>query len=172
MYIFFENLLTPAQCDELNQVALQQMFAKKMHYEADNGHYANSYGTARLPIYEKLLYELTPKIKEATKMNNIKEENSYTRIYYNGAKLKTHKDREGLDLTLSICTYTNLGFDWPLHVEIEPGIVKSFVTKPGDGALILGTAMNHWRDDLHCEEHQMVIQSFYHWRILNVTKIF
>lgn len=172
MYIFFEKLFDSKTCDELNQVALEQMAYKKMHHEADNSHYANSYGTGRLPLYEKLLFELTPKIKEATKLSNIKEENSYTRIYYNGGKLKKHVDREGLDLTLTVCTYSNLDFEWPLHVEVEPGVIKSFVTKPGDAALIMGTKMHHWRDDLNCESHQMVIQSFYHWRITNVTKIF
>ena len=77
-----------------------------------------------------------------------------------------------MDLTLTICTYSNIKNPWPLYVEVESGDVKSFETKPGDGALIMGTAMNHWRDPLVCGENEMVIQSFYHWRILNAYKIF
>ena len=73
---------------------------------------------------------------------------------------------------MSICIFSNINKPWPLHVECQDGVVRSFETKPGDGALILGTKMNHWRDPLVCEENQMVIQSFYHWRILDANKIF
>jgi len=172
MYIFFDQILSQSRCDLLNKTALKLMQEKALTYEANNFHYANSYGLARVPEYEKLLSELTPLVRKRCKNLNIKEENSYTRIYYNGAKLEKHKDREGLDLTLTICTYSNIKKPWPLYVEVESGDVKSFETKPGDGALIMGTAMNHWRDPLVCGENEMVIQSFYHWRILNAYKIF
>lgn len=168
MYIFFEKLLNYKECDELNQAILKMMIENKLNHEEDNSHYGNSYGTSRIPICEKLLYSLTPKIKEATNIWNIKEENSYSRIYYDGSKLKKHKDRVGLDITLTVCTFSNINKPWPLYVEAEDG-VKAFETKVGDGALILGTTMNHWRDDLKCEKHQMVIQSFYHWRFLNAS---
>ena len=161
MYIFFEKLLNQKQCDELNQAALRMMMENKLSHEVDNSHYGNSYGTARIPVYEKLLHDLTPRIREATGINNITEENSYTRIYYDGSKLKKHKDRVGLD-------FTNINNPWPLYVETTDGL-KAFETKVGDGALILGTTMDHWRDDLKCEKHQMVIQSFYHWRIINAS---
>jgi hypothetical protein len=72
-----------------------------------------------------------------------------------------------LDLTLSICTFSNLDKPWDLHVEVEKGKVLSFETKPGQGALILGTKMLHWRDDLVCRDDQYVIQSFYHWKIID-----
>ena len=168
MYIFFEKLLNQKQCDELNQAALRMMMENKLSHEVDNSHYGNSYGTARIPAYEKLLHDLTPRIREATGINNITEENSYTRIYYDGSKLKKHKDRVGLDITLTACTFTNINKPWPLYVETTDGL-KAFETKVGDGALILGTTMDHWRDDLKCEKHQMVIQSFYHWRIINAS---
>ena len=172
MYIFFPQLLNSERCDLLNKVALEYFETNRMNLEKDGWMYDNSYGFGSIPEYEQLLDELTPLIKEKTGFENIKRENSYTRIYYNGAKLEKHKDREGLDLTLTICTYSNIKKPWPLYVEVESGDVKSFETKPGDGALIMGTAMNHWRDPLVCGENEMVIQSFYHWRILNAYKIF
>lgn len=165
MYYFFDNLLSPEKCEILNKLALSMKDQNRLNFEADGKHYANSYGTGRIPEYEKLLRELTPLIKEKTGLNNITEENSYTRIYYDGATLKKHIDRKGLDLTLSVCTFSNLDKPWELHAEVEKGKVLSFDTKPGQGALILGTKMLHWRDDLNCRPDQYVIQSFYHWKI-------
>jgi alkylated DNA repair dioxygenase AlkB len=148
------------------------MEQKKLKYEEDRVHYKNSYGTARIKEYEQILQEITPLIKESTGMSELNIENSYTRIYYNGATLGKHVDREGLDLTLSVCTFSNIETSWPLYVEVKPGVVKSFETKPGDGALIMGTKMPHWRNPLVCENTQMVIQSFYHWRVIHAHKIF
>lgn len=165
MHIFFDKLITPERCEILNQLALKYKEDKKLNHEADKTHYANSYGNGRIPEYEKLLKELTPLIKEKTGLQNITEENSYTRIYYNGAMLKRHIDRKELDLTLSLCTFTNLDKPWELHVELENGKIASFETKPGQAALILGNKMPHWRDDLVCRPDQYVIQSFYHWKI-------
>jgi alkylated DNA repair dioxygenase AlkB len=165
MYTFFDKLITPERCQELNTVALKLKKENRLNYEADKNHYANSYGTGRIANFEKLLKELTPVIKERTGIHNIVEENSYTRIYYNGATLAKHVDRKGLDLTLSLCTFSNLKKPWELHVQVEKGKVLSFDTKPGDGALILGTKMLHWRDPLICAEDEYVIQSFYHWKI-------
>jgi len=165
MHIFFDKLITPERCEILNQLALKYKEDKKLNHEGDKTHYANSYGNGRIPEYEKLLKELTPLIKEKTGLQNITEENSYTRIYYNGAMLKRHIDRKELDLTLSLCTFTNLDKPWELHVELENGKIASFETKPGQAALILGNKMPHWRDDLVCRPDQYVIQSFYHWKI-------
>ena len=165
MYIFFEDLLPANRCDLLNNVALMYKNNNRLNYEADKHHYANSYGTGRIKEYEDFLRELTPLVKQKTGLNNITEENSYTRIYYNGATLNKHLDREGLDLTLSVCTFSNLKTPWLLHVEVEKGRVLSFETKPGQGALILGTKMLHWRDPLVCADNEYVIQSFYHWKI-------
>ena len=172
MFIFFPNLFSKEKCELLNRIALEHMEQKKLKYEEDRVHYKNSYGTGSIVEYEKTLHELTPLIKESTGASELKVENSYTRIYYNGATLNKHTDREGLDLTLSVCTFKNIDNSWPLYVEVKPGIVKSFETKSGDGALILGTKMPHWRDPLICENDQFVIQSFYHWRIIYANKIF
>jgi hypothetical protein len=162
MHIFFDKLITLERCEILNQLALKYKDDKKLNYEADKTHYANSYGSGRIP---ELLKELTPLIKEKTGLQNIVEENSYTRIYYNGAMLKRHIDRKELDLTLSLCTFSNLDKPWELHVELDNGKIASFETKPGQAALILGNKMPHWRDDLICRDDQYVIQSFYHWKI-------
>jgi alkylated DNA repair dioxygenase AlkB len=172
MFVYFEKLFSPERCNLLNQVALNYKSANRLNLEANDHHYKNSYGVGRIKEYEDVLHELTPLVKQKTGMTDIVAENSYTRIYYDGATLGKHTDRKGLDLTLSVCTFSNIQFDWPLYVEVKEGVVKSFATPPGDGALILGTKMQHWRDPLSCGADEMVIQSFYHWRINHAHKIF
>lgn len=104
--------------------------------------------------------------------------NNYTRIYKNGNCLKIHTDRRGLDLTISICVFSNLKQEWPLHISghqinvpwhdglpIEEFKKNSepFYTPVGTGVACLGYKNPHWRDTLVCDEDEMVIQTFYHW---------
>lgn len=167
MHFFLKNLLSAENCDKLNQEALEVYNSGRMLFEGVSGtYYGNSFGLGGLALHEGLLRALTPHVKQLTGIHNIVEENSFTRFYFNGGLLYKHKDRDGLDLTLSICTYSNIGKEWPLYCELENGEIGSFNTEPGDGVLILGTTMNHWRDELVCEEGQFVLQSFYHWKIL------
>ena len=168
MILFMPKLFDEMRCEKLNKIAIEYNSRKALTYEGNDFHYGNSYGTARIPEYEKVLNELTPIIKKKTNIHNIIIENSYTRIYFNGSDLKKHKDREGLDLTLSICTYSDIDKEWPLYVEDETGKIHIINTEPGDGALILGTKYVHWRDQLTVPEGKKVIQSFYHWKITNV----
>jgi len=165
MYFIFENLINQEDCDKLNKVALSFMDNKKLRLEADNNFYKNSYGAAQIAEYETLLHQLTPKIKEVTGLYNITPENSYTRIYYNGATLGKHVDRANLDFTLSLCTFSNLDFYWDLFFQTPEKEILSWPSKPGDAALILGTKMLHWREPLVCRDDQYAIMSFYHWKI-------
>lgn len=165
MYHIFKNLISQEECEFLNQKALEYKNNNKLQHEGSNdSFYKNSFGTAQIPEFESFLHKMTPKISEAFNMKNIVAENSYTRIYYNGSILGRHIDREGLDITMSLCTFTNLENPWPLYFETLEGEVKSADLEPGDGAVILGTKMYHWRDPLVCSPDQYTIMSFYHWR--------
>jgi hypothetical protein len=166
MHFFLKSLLSAENCQTLNEEAVAVYNDGRMLFEGVAGtYYGNSFGLGGLPAHEGLLHALTPHIKTITGYHNIVTENSFTRLYFNGAELRRHKDRPGLDLTLSICTYSTIEQDWPLYCELQNGEIGSFVTNPGDGVLILGTAMDHWRDSLVCKPDQFVIQSFYHWKI-------
>ena len=167
MFIFFENLLSLEKCQEFAIEVQDAWKEKKLFYEGHDQHYGSSYGVSRLPLHEKQLHEWTQMIKEKSGYDNISEENSFSRIYFNGGKLKRHVDRHGLDITLSICIASSIKTTWPLYVEHNKEVVKC-ETKGGDGACILGTKMHHWRDDLVCADDEIVIQSFFHWRINNV----
>lgn len=163
MILFLPKFFDEVRCEQLNRIALDYEKRKALSYEGGDYHYANSYGTARIPEYERLLNDLTPIIKAKIGLENIVVENSYTRIYYNGSVLKRHTDRVGLDVTLSVCTFSNITTPWPLHIE-NNGKIESVETKPGDGALMFGTKYPHWRDQLNADEGCKVIQSFYHWK--------
>lgn len=137
---------------------------KKLNFEGTKEHYGNSFGTGGLKEFEKILEELTPMVIKKTGLHDITSQNSYSRIYFNDSILKKHVDRKYLDVTLSACVHDDTGVEWPLHVETNDG-VKSIVTKPGDGAIIFGTKMPHWRDRLICNKNKMVIQCFFHWKL-------
>lgn len=167
MFIFLENLITPEECQKLAAEVQEAWNEKKLVYEGSDPHYGSSYGLSRLALHEKYMFEWTPMIKEKSGYKDITEENSFARIYFNGGKLKRHVDRFGLDITLSICIASTIKQPWPLYVEEPDGKVLTCETKIGDGACILGTKMPHWRDDLICGDDEIVMQSFFHWRIHN-----
>lgn len=165
MYAILKNLVSHEECQILAEIANKYKKDKKLGYEGNMDAYKNSYGTARIPEYENLLNRLTPIISKKSGYDDITPENSYTRIYYNGATLKKHIDRINLDLTLSLCTFTNLSKPWPLFVETLDKNIISIDLNVGDAGLILGRKMYHWRNDLVCDENEYVIQSFFHWKI-------
>lgn len=164
MLIFLEKMFDKKRCDFLSKVVIAYHEVKRMSYEGGNDHYKNSYGRGNIKEFEDILLELTPIVKEKTGIKNIIPQNSYCRIYLNDSVLKKHVDRKDLDITLSACVYDDTGVDWPLHVETDEG-VKSVITRPGDGAMILGTRMVHWRDHFFCGEDKKIIQCFFHWKI-------
>lgn len=164
MLFFFEQMFSKKQCDFLTEVVLAYQKVNRLSYEGENIHYKNSYGRGGIKEFEDILHELTPQIKHKTGIKNIIPQNSYCRIYLNDSVLKKHIDRKNLDLTLSACIYDDTGIVWPLCVQTSEG-VKSVITKPGDGAMILGTRMLHWRDHFYCDKDKKIIQCFFHWKI-------
>ncbi len=169
MYHVFRNLISKDDCDYFNNIALSYKNSNKLLHEGkDNKFYKNSYGIAQIPEFESFLHKMTPIVKDIGKFKKITAENSYTRIYYNGSTLGKHIDREGLDITMSLCTFSNLSNPWPLYFQTPEGEVKGVNLLAGDAAMILGTKMYHWRDPLVCENDQYTIMSFYHWKVHKV----
>lgn len=147
--------------EDLNKEMFQAEHEKSLHYEGTDTRYlGQSFGRGSMPVADKLLQHLTPMICGA--YGDVKPANSYSRIYYNGSILNPHVDREGLDVTLSLCTYTNIEVEWPLYVDYD-GKTFDVCTPPGSAAIILGTKYNHYRKLLICGENQKVVQIFLHW---------
>lgn len=170
MILFLENFLTQNECNKLNDIAFAHLEANKFMFEGTEEYYANSYGFEKLPEYTKKLQELTPKILKMCGNKDMRAETVYTRAYFNGAILKKHTDRKYLDLSLSVCTYKSIEHDWPLFIEKAEGVVEKFSTKPGDAILFQGRRYAHWRESLICKNDQIMLQTFFHWRILGADK--
>jgi hypothetical protein len=85
----------------------------------------------------------------------------YLRVYRAGAELPAHRDRDVCEFTLSlgICG-AGAGMEWPLHAHDLSGSVVSQAVRPGDGVLMRGREITHWREPL---ESGWAAYAFLHW---------
>ena len=162
-YAYVQEFLTPKETEFLAQNMLDAKKENRLKKESDVRYYNNSVG-GRCPGLLELLQEKTPLMKELLNKNNIVPESVYARFYHNESTLNPHFDRPGLDHTLSVTLFTNLDTSWPLYCLDKNCNMQSFDIKLGDGALILGTKLVHWRKPLICSAEQYTIQAFFHWK--------
>lgn len=162
-FAFVESFFEKDEVDYYTQVMLNAKKNNALKVEEDSRFYNKSEGGCPNELREALTSK-TPKIKELLELPNIAAESVYARIYYNSSTMNPHFDRNKLDHTLSVNLFSNLSEPWPLYCVDKNCDVQSFVTKPGDGALILGTQLVHWRKPLVCNTDQYVIQVFFHWK--------
>ena len=170
-YAYVKDFLTQDEAKFASEVMLNAKVKNSLRDETyhDPRYYYKSLG-GNPPELKKLLDEKTPKIKEIFKMENLAAEATYARIYVNESTLNPHFDRNGLDHTLSVLLYSNLDEPWPLYCVDKQCNVVSFDIKVGDGAMIPGKTMVHWRKPLSCREDQYVIAAFFHWRNVEPKK--
>ena len=113
--------------------------------------------------------QLTERLRKETGLRLVKS-NAYGRVYKNGSFLKPHIDREGLDLTLTI----QLKNDFkkaPIFCKSYDGSVIEANLQDGDGALIMGRELEHWRNELKGKKNDELVCIFFHWRIVGIEKI-
>jgi len=176
MNFFYYDLFSPEDCKAMSD----EMFMLYKHNRLAKDETVYTSGSMGAFNLNSTFAHL-PRIEKRIKSNygdNIKFENTFSRIYQNGNDLKIHTDRPGLDITLSACLYTNLDQDWPIYVSndtvdgiwdnvVDPDIYKRdykvYSTPVGTGVACLGTRSPHWRDTLVCRNDQYVVQVFYHW---------
>jgi hypothetical protein len=112
---------------------------------------------------EALLLDSKEKMEEVTGLSLVTTY-SYTRIYYNGASLEKHKDRESCEISATL----SLGFDnsnvsedynWGIFMDGEE--VK---LNPGDLVVYHGNELDHWRDEYKGNHH---CQVFLHYNDLH-----
>lgn len=179
MIVVYDNVINKENCQRISSDMLSLLSANNL--SVDNTSYTNgSLGFYNLPSSLDIVADIEHKIKKHYG-DNIVFQNTYTRVYKNGNDLKIHTDRPGLDITLSVCVYSNLPFSWPIHVSssIVNGLwetvtdinslkeyYQTYHTPVGTGVACLGTKNPHWRDTLICETDQIMIQAFYHWKYI------
>ncbi len=165
-YAYIKDVLTKEQRIRLASIMLNMKEQNQLVFEgAVNGvpseYYNTSFG-GNHPEFEQALREVQPRIESELNVK-LNPKNSFARIYYNGGSLKRHTDREGLEYTLSLTLYSNLDTDWPLWCIDKTGQEVPINIYSGDGAIILGTTLTHWRETLECKDDQFVVQLFMHW---------
>jgi hypothetical protein len=129
----------------------------------------NSYGFGTRNVFDDYMNILKKKVLQYFSNNTHKllNVNTYVREYVNDSFLKKHVDRPDINVTLSICLYSNINKTWPLIAEID-GHEYSFDTQRGDGILLIDSdKITHWRNELICNKNERVIQFFLHWRYPN-----
>lgn len=166
-YLYIPNVLTEEERLQFTNIMLLKKEQNLLHFEPirpdgkPNPHYTNCYG-GDSPEFEEALKRVQVRLEEELGIK-LAVKNSYGRIYYNGGILGKHRDREGLDYTLSITLFSNLNEGWPLWcIDLNNNHVPIAIGQ-GDGALMLGTTLEHWREPLVCNDDQYVIQLFMHW---------
>ena len=167
-HAYIENVLTEKQCNEFTNMMYKFKNDNKLVNEINRKYLKVSYGGGNEqfePLFESLTQRLEAEL--GIKMLPI---NTYARIYYNGGALYKHKDRVGFDYALSITLFDNLNKEWPLYCIDKFGNEVSINIKRGDGAMMLSTELEHWRDDLICEPDQHVVQLFMHWAFVKEKK--
>jgi hypothetical protein len=128
------HTLDPVECDIL---------AKKIQsYEKPVGDnlVPNSFSAYALPETEELLLKLTPKICDIVG-KELYPTYSYSRMYYPGASMPPHTDRNACEISMSLCIS---GEPWPLWFQLDRP--TSAFLNPGDAVVYQGIEVTHWRD--------------------------
>jgi hypothetical protein len=110
---------------------------------------------------ETMLLEYRKKIEQAIELDLIPTY-SYSRIYFQGAELKKHRDRPECSYSATICLATPEGFDIePIYMsKTENGIGSSVLLNEGDACIYKGCDIYHWRDK---QKNPWLVQSFLHY---------
>lgn len=113
------------------------------------------------PTFDTFLLMSTPLISGAIK-TNLLPTYTYGRIYYNGAELLPHKDRDECQHSVTLFLggeYDSIWPIWMLNKEIhkEPQMCALY---PGDAVVYKGNKVNHWRDKFEGVNH---FQLFLHF---------
>lgn len=176
-YTYLTNIIDKETCVDFAKEMLYMKAANKLTAESrgqlaatnvEPGIYQPSYGLGGIGKFNSYLKFISTSLADSVGIK-WKDKHTYCRIYYNGGLLGKHVDRPGLDYTLSVTLMSTLTKPFPLNVIDKKGNLVNADTKVGDGILILGTKMEHWRDPLVCEPHESCIQLFMHWSYPDAT---
>lgn len=160
-YAYLEDVFTAEQCQQFTDGLFQMKSVNALQYENSNDYVTGSYG-GNCEEFEQALRDLTPRVADELRLK-IKPANTYGRIYVNGGRLAKHVDRPGLDCTLSVSLKSTLTTEWPLYCIDKHGDTVALHIPDGDGGMMFGQAIQHWRDELACAPHQWTAKLFMHW---------
>lgn len=167
-------VFSPAQCQEI----LREFDAfDRKNDENTSEFYKDSVGAYDLPTTISHVERLTAQVHAM--FPGAVFQNTYTRAYARGSYLKIHTDRDGLDITMSVCLEKTTPVAYPLCVskvehkgEWRSGVDTtphtssciSYDMPVGMGVVMEGRKYPHWRDALDCKDGERAVYAFYHWK--------
>lgn len=110
-------------------------------------------------IFEGLLQMLHPVIQKIVGIDLLPAY-ACARVYYPGAVMKRHIDRQSCEYSATLCVSRN-GDAWPIWVETKDKVSLPLYQKPGDMLVYKGTEVPHWRNKY--TEGSEQIQVFLHY---------
>jgi hypothetical protein len=80
------------------------------------------------------------------------ENYAYWRRYHRGSVLRSHKDRAGCEITVTMTIDAPPeGPTWPIMLTDFEGNTIAVELPPGAGVMFLGSQLEHWREPLEAE---------------------
>jgi len=136
-YKYVKNILSSNMVDFLTSFSL-----KKNSRVDDEVPLAFGLHSADSEIYYHTLQYLLPIMEKETNLK-LKPIYSFNRIYFGGAELVRHKDRDECEISASITlqySYEDKSYKWPLCMGDIPIVIET-----GDGVIYKGREIEHWR---------------------------
>lgn len=158
------KILSDYECDMLANQTLDAKLNQILAIETDDRYYKNSYGGIT-NFSLNYLNNLLPLAEEVSGVK-LKPANSWVRIYNNESTLNPHRDRDGLDYTISICLFSNITGGWNLVIKDIDGKTVRYPTIVGNASFVSGKLLEHWRVPLKCNDDEYVIQMFLHYSVV------
>ena len=110
------------------------------------------------PLYgESLLIYLKPMIESVAGIG-LTETYSYMRIYYKGASLDKHIDRESCEVSATLCIKKDS--DWPIYFQKKTGEQVGIELEEGDLVVYRGNDLLHWRNVYTGNKHYQMFLHF------------
>jgi alkylated DNA repair dioxygenase AlkB len=143
---------------ELNMLESTSMFMNADYDWSDN-QVEKSFSYYSAFTTESLLLLLQPQIEKVVGLK-LYPSYSYMRVYYNGAIMKRHMDRESCQYSATLTISIDDNHPWSIGFKDAHGIEKDIYLSPGDMCVYKGTELEHWRDEYFGERQ---IQVFLHY---------
>ena len=153
---FLPQLLTREVTTLLDQYVRLRLANGTLSLEPRQNDAHSDYGDATVESLFEVVSENVDELVAGAKISY-----GYLRVYTRGRELLSHVDRESCDFTLSIALSRDpADSPWPLCVETRRGELVSYDMSPGDGVLLRGRELQHWREPLSAG---WAAFAFLHW---------
>lgn len=163
--MILKNVITP---EEQAKIVVLMNQTNLNHEGGDAKHYGQSWGSGfplEHPMFAPIIARLTPQVEQVFGLE-LEPSGLYARIYRNGGYLGAHVDRDDLQYTASACI-VEPEKPWFLFVEGDEatqGAPYAINIGALDAAVMNGTQKRHWRDTLNCDDDDMGMYVFFHWK--------